>query len=221
MPLLEGLYAYTVQGFMHAPKLGEPDNKKVYLHVPSFVKELEVNLANFGPAAYPNFQPKPAEAPPVVAGFSSPDVAVPPYQVATGYYPFSEVGFMLFRPARFKVASQTFPDNDGQVNGWRIVNTAGYPGKGSAFSGSYKFVGPAGAKPKDFQDVKDIYQGIGDYAGPVPTLGVITTQFPNKLNHVWDYVFVLVSDEEIQLTTNGRLPRPGAATGRMRRTRPA
>jgi len=47
--------------------------------------------------------------------------------------------------------------------------------------------------------------------------GVITTQFDGKPNHVWDYTFTQISDDEIFIAANGRAPRPGVGTGTMRK----
>ena len=107
--------------------------------------------------------------------------------------------------------------SEGTVIGWRMVNTSGYAGtNGAAFVGSYKFLGTP-SKPKQLGS-------IGNYTGPIPLLGAITTQFvhpvdiPGMANHVWDYIFVMVSEKEMQLTANGRFPRPGVATGVLQKT---
>jgi len=105
---------------------------------------------------------------------------------------------LLYAPS---VAEDGTTVHDGSVDGWRRVNTAGYPGsisRGSTFTGSYKF------------------DDTGPYKSDLKT-GVITVQADAIANHVWDYAFVMVSQEELQIAANARLPRPGAATGTMKR----
>src|SRR2546425_5000558 len=121
---LNGLYAYTIQGFMHAQSL---DNKHDYIvnlapRPNETQRPLEVNRASANlRAAATNptpGAPRPAQEMPILTAFYSinypkpappPEIPNPPnpiplqnsptYRPNTGYYPFSEVGFMNFTPS--------------------------------------------------------------------------------------------------------------------------
>ena len=52
----------------------------------------------------------------------------------------------------------------------------------------------------------------------VPPVGVISFVFDNPPTHFnWDYSFIMVSNDEAQLITAGRLPRPATGSGTMKR----
>lgn len=97
----------------------------------------------------------------------------------------------------------TLPLIVGRLHGRARVNTAGYGGSGDGadFTGSYKYD-----------------QMTGNMPFRLPS-GFITIQFNTLLDHVWDYSFVEVSPNEFFLAATGRAPRPGVATGTMKRTR--
>jgi hypothetical protein len=220
MPLLQGLYIYTIQGLMHAPKLDpQIDNKGAYLQ-PGFSGDLVVNLGDFDVSGDQNFKALPAQSPPFLSASVAPK-SNPTYPDSTpaGCFPFSEIGYMMLNPDAIE---DDYVTPYGKVEGWRIVNTAGYAGEGGVFQGAYMFLGAS--KPGDVKHknpnapVKANLPVLLEAELAVKGhIGYITTQSLDKTNHVWDYVFAMISDGEIQLAANGRLPRPGVATGIMRK----
>ncbi|HLN99436.1 MAG TPA: hypothetical protein VK208_13325 [Pyrinomonadaceae bacterium] len=223
--LLSGLYAYTVQGVMHAQSLdnahdyivalaARPGETQRPLEVNRAGATLTTNAANPTPGAS-----RPAQEMPILTAFYSinypepvrpPDIPnpvnpipvqnSPSYRPNTGYYPFSEVGWMLISPLSV-LASEGLPPSIGTIVGSTRINTAGYGGSGAGagFKGKYKF---------------DQLGGLFPFYLPS---GIITIQLDAQLSHVWDYSFVQVSDNEFALAASGRAPRPGVATGTMKK----
>lgn len=227
---LEGLYAYVIQGFMHAQSIDDQNCIIGLRDAQQNPRKLDVNragatlqrnasdpdpgrsrtplempvLTGFYSLNYPSSQfsqPPPPAAPhppppnpPTPSGFF-PITKSPPYTPNTGYYPFSEVGLIAFFPG------QTFTGGnitDGVVRGRTRINTAGYGGSGAgaSFGGSFKIDRtPFLALPSGF----------------------ITIQLDTLLDHVWDYAFTQTSEKELFLASIGRVPRPGVATGTMRK----
>lgn len=229
----DGFYVYMIQGFMHAQstddqhydlnnkeivvnrggaELGtdeqnpDPGKTRPALELPIFTAFYSLNypssqFSNPIPPATPHVPPP---APPSPSGFF-PAGNAPTYTPNTGYYPFSETGFMIF------FSGETLSDtgtviSDGFVRGRSRVNTAGFGGRGRGadFQGSYKF---------------DRFSfGIrGSRFATLPS-GIITIQFDNLLSVVWDYTFMQVSQNELLLSASGRVPRPGVGTGTMRKS---
>lgn len=211
-PLLElnkflpigGIWAYTLQGVMHAQNIEltansplippyivpDPPRKHVVKRAYPSTERVEkpskahpALTAYFPPRhAHPRgAAPAPAQPPaiPLNPAFG-PQLTEPPFSVSMGYYPFSESGFMA-------IDSRT-----GRVAGEIWINTAGYTGPERAtFTGRVRLdVGMTG-----------VVQGI------------ISIVFGN---HMWDYSFVKISIDEIHIASLGRLPRPAVGTGSMR-----
>lgn len=127
-------------------------------------------------------------------------IASPDYAPTTGYYPFSEVGWMLLTPTG--VFGPPGSLNLGTIRGRTRINTAGYGGSGDGanFTGRYRFDQAA----------------AGTLPSPLPS-GFMTIQLDADLDHVWDYAFVQLSADDLILTVIGRVPRPGVGTGTMRK----
>jgi hypothetical protein len=228
MPNINGQYGYTIQGFMH----GQGFDSHKYLRILPGGLQLELNLADAVLELDPNSIPVPNSDPgrsrvpgemPLFTGFYSahyPVLKTPPtkeqepntnpagpfYTPTVGYYPFSEIGFMTLGEREQEALHSG--GLYGTVAGWRRLNIAGYPGLGSTFTGRYKFdPAPAVGGP-----------GIVHPApGAVGNTGFITTQRDGTPQNVWDYTFVQISDDELFLTANGFMPRPGIGTGTMKK----
>ena len=123
MSKLGGSYAYSIQGFMHARSVDAPNN-----HLPATV--LKPNQAGVILQPYrdptTNTDVDPGRERPAVDLLHLPGFNISATLLPSGYYPFSETGFMAF-------------GNDGTLYGSRLINTAGYPGDGSRFIGRFKY----------------------------------------------------------------------------------
>lgn len=246
---LSGLYVYTIQGLMQAQSVdnqeyivalresaANPDGN-LPLEVNQANVELKTDAQNPDPGAV-----RPAFEMPILTGFYSLNYPVPPkppptriphnpnfspsgfpegfqspvlpprtettpdigyaYTPNSGYYPFSESGFMIFTPDDAPEFSFFVPQK-GSISGRCRVNTAGYPPRRAGrFTGRYVF---------DVNRENNIISFD-------PT-GVITIQFNGFRSHVWDYAFAVVSSEELFVAANARVPRPGVATGTMKKIR--
>lgn len=232
---LEGVYAYVIQGFMHAQSV---DDQKYIIGLRDArqnPRKLDVNrggatlqrkaaadpdpgrsrtavempiLTGFYSLNYPSaqFSQPPPSAPPHLPPPNPPSPEgfftikkSPPYTANTGYYPFSETGLIVFFPGQtFSGGNAGTLVSDGVVRGRTRINTSGYGGSGpgATFGGSYKIDRtPFLALPSGF----------------------ITIQLDDLLDHVWDYAFTQTSEDELFLASIGRVPRPGVATGTMRK----
>jgi hypothetical protein len=197
--LLEGTFAYSIQGLMRAQNLG---NQK-YIAPASAPINVGLGGAGFFPnpdwpnlppwgelpvmtAFYPTQYPPPP--PPATTNGPSAPPAGPPYSPNVGYYPYTEVGVMVF--------------DKGAVSGVMRVNTAGLAnGQAGHFTGSYGFdaVPPGAGLP----------------------IGMITIHLePPFQNHYWDYAFAMVSKGSVLLVTGGRLPRPAMGSGTLTKIEP-
>jgi len=185
---LDGDYAYAIQGFM---QMGTYDTGKS-----ENLLELKVGLAIPG-----EFREATERMPQLIIG---------------GYCPYAESGHMRFNQRESSVRAVFWTTIRG-YSSFRFVDKDHHarPVHGQfLFAENDPFGDPAGAPISP--------SGIITLAFDLPTAGT-TFQPPGrivkKLQHrfVWDYAFVMVSDEEILLETAGRIPRPVTATGVMRR----
>lgn len=168
-------------------------------------------LKPIGPAAYswgqgghvdftkepPNWQtgtsPNPVERP-VLSGFNPSAFPASGQNQNVGSYPRAELGRITFA-LEFPAA---FPPDQGLVSGSLAGNTGGIaPGRAN-FKGGYKF--QAGSD-------RD---------------GVFSIQFmdPGFENHIWDYLFTILSFNEIAVISGNQFPRPAVVSGTLRRIGP-
>lgn len=192
---LTGYWAYTIQGHMQSVN---PHNS-----IAESPKILEVGLAfRDDPVlhelhvSYPDLPMVPLTTwslPPLpVAGKPAP-------ALQAGYMPFTESGYMRFAP-------------DGTVSGrlwFTIAGTTNYPMPFHSH-GRYAFddavndqgiVLPAGAISLQFDNFPP------------------SDAFPGGFNlskFLWDYTFIMTSNDEIYLATAGRYPRPAIASGTLK-----
>jgi hypothetical protein len=208
--VLDGLWVYTLQGFMHGLKY---DKSK-----PEMSRELAVgrgagpggvprklgvvnlaggNLAGVNPPAVNPLGGAPPLAQPAqpAPGTLYALPAMPTFQPPgtadnTGFYPVSEIGHMTFA--------------DDKVEGELRLNPAGYANATNqlAFYGMFTLDQPKPQPP-------GIRMGI---------ISIISDAVPNLF---WDYSFIMVSRTEIQLAAGGRVPRPATMTGTMKKIDPS
>jgi len=213
---LFGLFAYTIQGFMHAQNIDnqnyivvqhdrnnnavplQPNQGGATLDDPNKEDPGRSRTAFEMPvfAAFYSSHYPPAPTPPPTGPEPNPSPVGPFYTPTVGYYPFSETGLLNFITYR-SLAADGSVQSHGVLRGSCRVNTGGYPGlRAAPVHGNFKF--------DEF------------IFGTLPT-GIITIQFDNRPDHVWDYAFVQVSNDEILLESHARVPRPAVATGTMKR----
>jgi len=203
---LDGDYAYAIQGFM---QMGTFDTGK-----PEALLELKAGLA--------------------IPGEFRKATERMPQLVISGYCPYAESGHMRFNQRESSVQAVFWTTIRG-FSSFHLVDEPGSPAR-DLRKLSVPF-DPAGPVHGQFLFAeRDPFGGpIG--AGISPS-GIITLAFdltpapppalvpPGKrvkeLQHkfVWDYAFIMVSDDEILLQTAGRFPRPVTATGVMKRIQP-
>ena len=189
---IEGVWAYTIQGIMQAQSVD--DGQEIAGSTPLVVDGGEFWNYYDEQFIY-HSAPREVRNRPMLAGLL---VSTP-----TGFYPFSEIGYMFFGPY-----PSTAVGHRGTVSGRYRVNTGGYPNMRFAqFVGAYSFDPEA--------------EWLPDW-GHIP-LGLITTQTANPAlwDHLWDYAFVMTTIDEMYISANARLPRPGVATGTMKRIQPS
>jgi hypothetical protein len=231
---LEGLFAYSIQGLMHAQSLDDQhydlNNKRIVVNRGG--GELRTDAANPNPGRPRPAANQPVPELPILTAFLSlnypsaqfsnqpdqppivpPTPKIPPplppppgyfpiqnapaYTPNTGYYPWSETGFMEFELSD-SIGGLVV---SGLVKGRTRVNTGGFGGlmQGAPFTGRYQWD-----------------QLVGFANESLPT-GIITIQFDALLAAVWDYAFVQISADEYIISASGRVPRPAVGTGSMRR----
>jgi hypothetical protein len=234
-PEFGGLYAYAIQGFMHAQSIDDQDYIIGLRDANQNPQPLRVNrggatLNKTSPNDPDPGRSRAAVEMPVLtafyslnypsAQFSQPPPAAPPHPpppnppAPAGFFPVNNsppytpnVGYYPFSETGFMIF---FP---GQTlsggNTGTIVSDGFVRGRTRVNTAGYGGSG-AGA---DFQGS---YKFDRTPLLALPT-GVITIQLDTLANHVWDYAFTRVSRHELLLTAIGRVPRPGVGTGTMRR----
>jgi len=187
MKSIVGWWAYTLQGFMRAQN---PVGRSLdFSQAYPLAIGFSVNLADM--------TLQPTGAPPAPPSTKLNPTPAPPE--FTGFRPVDfQNPYAAGTPAGFYPFSEIGyihfgPDPDDAIEGWLRENTCGYDlNANQHVTGKYKF------------DANN-------------ATGVYTIQLDVVTNHIWDYHFVTVSDDEIKLQAAGRLPRPAVGTGILRR----
>lgn len=213
--VLRGAYAYTLQGFEYAGNTEEGQQGEL--------KKVRTGLARGRPREWPENRPLWALplSDPTAARYPFPYLPETALHSYSGYYPYSETGTMRFNEDQ--TLSIIFWTN---VAGYSYFTGVRNPPKdtdGKAVErGVSSFTADIEAQQGryDFID-RDPFRPDEDKGFPLPA-GVITIwfNFPGQKpddKFLWDYTFIMISNDEIKLSVAGRLPRPVIATGTMKR----
>ena len=189
---LLGEWVMNLQGLMYAQNI--ENQKPIAPHVPVWGEGGHVNLADADPAE-PTWQA--GKAPmaierTIMTGFWPTEFPSTGANPNYGFYPYAELGRISFELEPGTV----FPPASGLVSGSLMINTGGILDtvmKRATFTGGYKF------QPGSDRD------------------GVVSIQLDAFRNHLWDYLFTIVSADEISVISANRFPRPAVLSGTLRR----
>ena len=185
MKEIVGTFVYQLHGCVHMGNIfngmQEPNRTLRY-------GEATVNLngqrEGFELPAMTAFHPSHFPQPPQIP------IGSPAYTPEAGFYPYSEIGVMMFA-------------NDGGISASSRLNTSGYLSLLLQFEGRYLFDAPGGGLGH-VERVQDLATG---------QFTLIHNQDPRPL--IWDYTFAFINKDEALLMAGGRSPRPATLTGRM------
>ncbi len=180
---------------------GDPTHGGKYQSLKAF-SPIPLSVFNRPPFADPDPPPPAAPAPPRPAPAIIPKITGDGNQTnppISGYLPYAESGHIDFSPA------------DGSLTGRLWFTIAG----GSSFSKPFHVYG----RFKFNLDDTDNYSVGAEIARPIGMMSFLFVSIDgfDTSPFVWDYSFIMVSNDEAQLITAGRLPRPATASGTMRR----
>jgi hypothetical protein len=201
-PKIVGQFGYTLQGVM---RVGNVSNRNAVN--PNLLNDplgmngvLKVNLAGAtllpGANGPVDTMMTPLDQIPQLTGFQ-PDT----FKAPINRDPAGPILYPTGHPSNFyafaEIGFLEFREEEHSIEGWIRGNDGTIPSsdENSHCSGKYKF---------------DDMDGL---------TGIYTIQFDTLQNHVWDYAFVRISDDEIAISVAGRLPRPAVGTGTLRRLR--
>ena len=231
---LEGLYAYVIQGFMHAQSIDDQNYIIGLRDANNNPRTLDVNrggatLQKTAPTDPDPGRSRIAVEMPVLTGFyslnypsaqfSQPPPPAPPHPppptppTPAGFFPIRNsppytpnTGYYPFSEAGMMLFSP-----DRIFSGSAVVRDGVVRGRTRINTAGYGGSGLGASFTGSYKIVRTALFALPS--------GFITIQHDARPDHVWDYAFVQLSKSRLQLAASGRVPLPGVATGTMRKTR--